>query len=84
MEWDSMKPGDGNRKTGPAFLEFCEGKLIDYEDAAARGEPGMESGHPSADAWRAGRTRAIISSANFSGRWIPASALQFCKIACDT
>jgi hypothetical protein len=23
------------------FLEFCEGKLIDYEDLATRGEPGM-------------------------------------------
>jgi hypothetical protein len=33
--WDSMKPADVT-----AFLEFCEGKLIDFEDAAARGELG--------------------------------------------
>jgi hypothetical protein len=35
------KPADVTGKTGPAFLEFCDGKLIDFEDAAARGEPGM-------------------------------------------
>jgi hypothetical protein len=39
--WDSMNLVDVTGKTGPAFLEFCDGKLIDFEDAAARGEPGM-------------------------------------------
>jgi hypothetical protein len=37
----AMSAWDVTGKTGPAFLEFCDGKLIDYEDAAARGEPGM-------------------------------------------
>jgi hypothetical protein len=33
--------GTAKQPTVAVFLESCEGKLIDCEDAADRGEPGM-------------------------------------------